>query len=132
MFVVTPVEEVSAGVVLIGVVVQNLRRRFKLWRGKHNRDPQRLFSTPQKREIFSACQYRCEYPRLILGRCKHKATQADHVFPWSLGGRTEVSNGAGLCARHNQHKSNHIPSGRYMRALKRNRARQARAKISVK
>lgn len=32
--------------------------------------------------------------------------QADHIFPWSKGGDTELENGQVLCSVHNQQKSN--------------------------
>ncbi len=107
-------------VAIVGGVVAALAILVKLasrQRGIEWRDPQRAFSPAQRRAIFDRCDGRCEHHSLILGRCRAAATQADHIYPWSLGGDTSLANGAGLCARHNRMKSNHIPSGWYIRRL---------------
>jgi 5-methylcytosine-specific restriction endonuclease McrA len=116
-----PLEEVGGVVLVIAAAFRSIRFRLRISRGKRNKDPQRLFNQSQKRELYTRCGYRCEYPRPFLGRCHAKATEADHVYPWSLGGPTTLENAAGLCKRHNLKKSNHIPTRRYMRALNRNR-----------
>jgi len=56
-------------------------------------DPRRLFTPRQRAEIFLAAHGRC-------AKCGNKLGpdwQADHVLPWTLGGRTEISNGEALC-----------------------------------
>lgn len=95
------------------------KRNFRLH--KVQRDKRRAFSPAQRAQIFDACGGRCEYPRFILGRCRRKATQADHIYPWSKGGATTVENGSGLCAVHNRLKSDKIPSRAYIRKLAKTR-----------
>lgn len=125
----TSTEEIGLAAVFALSMARNLQHKFRIWRGKRNRDPRRLFSSAQRRQIFLKAHGQCEYPRFMLGRCPEDATEADHIFPWSLGGKTDVDNGSALCKKHNLHKSNRIPSRRYKRALQRNRARQDRFKI---
>ncbi len=96
-----------------------VRRNFRLRRVK--KDGKRAFSPAQRAQIFEACGGRCEYPRFLLGRCRRKATQADHIYPWSKGGATAVENGSGLCGMHNRLKSNKIPSRSYVRRLAKSR-----------
>jgi hypothetical protein len=91
------------------------KRNFRLHRVQ--KDNRRAFSPAQRAQIFGACGGRCEYPRFILGRCHRKATQADHIYPWSKGGATAVENGSGLCGMHNRLKSNKLPSRSYIRKL---------------
>ena len=104
---------VGGVVVALAVIIKLASRRP----GVTWRDPRRAFSTAQRNAIFDRCGGRCEHHSLILGRCRASATQADHVYPWSLGGETTLANGAGLCARHNRMKSNHVPSAWYIRRL---------------
>jgi len=50
---------------------------------------------------------RCEGPLLLaLGRCGKPAEEVDHIYPWSKGGATIVSNGQALFKSHNRSKSN--------------------------
>ena len=55
------------------------------------------------------------------GRCNSAAVEADHVFPWSKGGPTVVSNGQALCRDHNRRKSNLSPPWWYVLALEKRR-----------
>jgi len=114
------IEIIGSAAIVVGIGT-SIKRKLSIWRGKRHKDPQRLFTQAQRREIFANCDGRCEYPTFLLGRCRAPATEADHIFPWSLGGQTTIENGSGLCKRHNLHKSNHIPSRRYMRRLRANR-----------
>lgn len=98
------------------------RRNYRLRRVQ--KDTRRAFSPSQRAQIFSACGGKCEYPRLLLGRCNRPATQADHIYPWSKGGATSVENGSGLCAMHNRLKSNRVPSRTYIRRLAKYRMQQ--------
>lgn len=59
---------------------------------------------------------------LAWGRCRAPAVEADHVYPWSRGGPTVLSNGQALCREHNRSKSNLRPPWWYVRALERRRA----------
>lgn len=79
-------------------------------------DPVRLFSDEDRSTIYARAGGRCQNPLCgapvhyegdcPLGGCDFDF-QADHVHPWSKGGRTVLSNGACLCRRCNQEKSNH-------------------------
>lgn len=85
-----------------------------------HRDPQRLFTSTQKQIIRDRAHGRCEH--VLLGhRCRRAGTQADHILPWSRGGRTELDNAQLLCRRHNIAKSNKWPSPGYHTRLTRRR-----------
>ena len=58
---------------------------------------------------------------LVWGRCRQAATEVDHVYPWSKGGATVVSNGQALCRDHNRRKSNATPPWWYVWSLERRR-----------
>lgn len=92
-------------------------------RRKHPLDPQRLFTTEQRAALFELCGQRCEHRHPLWLRCRQPATHADHVYPHSRGGVTELRNGQGLCRFHNLSKSAKIPSSWYMRSLARRRRR---------
>ncbi|MDU2072555.1 MAG: HNH endonuclease signature motif containing protein [Cutibacterium avidum] len=85
-----------------------------------HRDLQRLFTSTQKQIIRDRAHGRCEH--VLLGhRCRRADTQADHILPWSCGGRTELDNAQLLCRRHNIAKSNTWPSPGYHTRLTRRR-----------
>lgn len=74
------------------------------------RDPQRLFTAQQKRYLMLQANGRCEHRWFLLLRCaQNQRLQADHVMPWSRGGRTTLANGQMLCPRHNRRKTNRLP-----------------------
>jgi hypothetical protein len=77
---------------------------------KVERDPQRTFSAEQRRAGFARSGGRCEAETLLFTRCRRPASQGDHWFPHSKGGRTSMRNFAGLCAWHNLSKSAHTPT----------------------
>ena len=56
-------------------------------------DSRRSFSSSQRARLFEAAAGRCQACAAVLDTGWH----ADHVVPWSSGGRTEVSNGQALC-----------------------------------
>ena len=87
------------------------------------RDPQRRFTPDQRGAILARCGHRCEHKPLLWRRCGSAATHADHVMPWSRGGATSPSNGAGLCRRHNLLKAAIVPSAWYVWRLERRRSR---------
>lgn len=104
------------GLVLALVVLTKGVSAFKFGRRKP-RDPQRLFTAAQRREMLDRSGGRCEHNPLIGGRCRAVANAGDHIYPWSKGGLTILSNGQMLCRRHNSQKSNHIPSRFYIHRL---------------
>lgn len=78
------------------------------------RDPQRRFSAAQRQLLMAYAGYRCEHHALLVFRCWATAhLQADHIHPWSRGGRTLIQNGQMLCPRHNRRKTNRIPGPLY-------------------
>lgn len=78
------------------------------------RDPVRLFSAAQRRYLMAQAGARCEHRPLLWFRCfRNTRLQADHIMPWSRGGRTTIENGQMLCATHNRRKTNRIPSPLY-------------------
>jgi hypothetical protein len=98
------------------------RARAIFWR-QVPRDPVRRFGRLDKALIVGRAGSRCERHGLILGRCR--ATQnleADHVHPFSKGGRTAIANGQALCQRHNRLKGARIPWGWELKRLARHRA----------
>jgi len=88
------------------------------------RDPQRFYNAEQRAVVLKRAGGRCESRSMLgLARCRSKATQIDHVFPWSRGGPTTVENGQALCQPCNARKSNQMPSRLYIRRLERARRR---------
>lgn len=74
------------------------------------RDRQRLFTVEQKRYLQQQAGWRCEHRWFLVLRCaQNQRLQADHVMPWSRGGRTTLANGQMLCPRHNRRKTNRLP-----------------------
>lgn len=70
-------------------------------------DEKRLFSSEQRRILFnSATERKCEECGRRLG---WDDFTADHVRPFSKGGRTSLSNAALLCRKHNSAKGNRRP-----------------------
>ncbi len=63
----------------------------------------RAFSEKEKQQMYALQQGICNV-------CKEKfeldQMEADHITPWSMGGKTEISNGQMLCKSCNRRKSN--------------------------
>ena len=67
------------------------------------KDSQRLYHRGQKRVLYAKSGKKC--PR--CGKpLTMKEMQADHIVPWSKGGRTTLSNAAPLCSKCNARKGN--------------------------
>lgn len=68
----------------------------------------RQFDDTDKRELYEACGGICQHC-VRDGREKThweiEEMEADHITPWSEGGKTEISNGQMLCREHNRRKS---------------------------
>ena len=79
------------------------------------KDEQRAFNEAQRIEIYRRDKGLCQ-ECLEEGKNEKEAIvswnnyQADHIFPHSKGGQTEVENGQLLCTFHNQKKSNKVPN----------------------
>lgn len=86
------------------------------------RDVWRGFRFGARAKVFARAGGRCEASTfLVWGRCIEAATEADHIFPWSRGGATVVSNGQALCREHNRNKSALRPPWWYVLGLERRR-----------
>ena len=62
---------------------------------------QRYFSGRQKVVLFLQAQGKC----LMCGNNLENGWHADHSYPWSKGGQTEIRNGQALCPGCNLTKS---------------------------
>lgn len=110
-----------AMVVLVGCLVLPLPGRGP--RVFQRRDPWRRFKFASRRAVMTRAGGRCEAPLLLAwGRCQDPATEIDHIYPWSRGGPTVVSNGQALCSTHNRRKSNLRPPWWYVLSLERRRS----------
>lgn len=69
------------------------------------KDPKRLFDEAQRRVIFRRDKGICQH---CGAKCEWNAWQADHIIPWSRGGKTVVSNGQILCPTCNAAKSDSL------------------------
>lgn len=86
------------------------------------RDPWRTFKYDARRTVLARAGHRCEGALLLAWvRCRDAAEEADHIYPWSRGGATVVSNGQALCRKHNRSKSNLAPPWWYVLTLERRR-----------
>lgn len=85
-------------------------------------DPWRRFKYGTRRLVMSRAGDRCEGPVFLAwGRCRNRATEADHIYPWSRGGATSPRNGQALCAGHNRRKAAMKPPWWYVLALEHRR-----------
>ena len=69
------------------------------------KDKNRFFSIIQKEQIWQKSKdKKCCFPKCnkVL---KWVTATVDHIFPWSLGGLTDVSNGQLMCRQHNSMKN---------------------------
>jgi hypothetical protein len=106
-------------VLLFGVLVRGVRRI--MW-ASIARDSVRRFSRADKAALLARAGGRCERHGWLTGRCsRNDALEADHVHPHSRGGRTVLSNGQVLCARHNRLKSVRVPFAWELRQLAKRR-----------
>lgn len=69
------------------------------------KDSQRNFDEAQRQVIFRRDRGICQECGV---RCEWNAWQADHIVPWSRGGKTIVSNGQVLCPSCNAAKSDNM------------------------
>ena len=86
------------------------------------RDEYRSFKFENRRIVMARANGRCEAATFFIwARCRDKATEVDHIYPWSKGGPTIPSNGQALCHSHNRAKSNTTPAWWYVLGLERRR-----------
>jgi hypothetical protein len=97
------------------------------------RDPWRGFKLSARRAVMTRAGGQCEAPMLLAwGRCHDSTTEVDHVYPWSRGGPTVVSNGQALCRAHNRRKSNLRPPWWYVLSLERRRTAYSPPDVTVR
>lgn len=65
------------------------------------KDPKRLFDEVQRRVIYRKYNGICQK---CGKKCEWDNYQADHIKPWSSGGKTTIENGQLLCSECNQKK----------------------------
>ena len=110
---------------LIPTVVLLVALSFPMLRrgpNSSNRDVGRGFKYGPRRTVLARAGERCEAPGfLVWGRCSSPAVEVDHVFPWSRGGPTVVTNGQALCSAHNRAKGAVNPPWWYVLGLERRR-----------
>ena len=107
------------GATVLAVIVFPMPRRGP---NSSTRDVWRGFKYAPRQTVLSRASGRCEGAAFIAwGRCSSPAVQVDHVFPWSRGGPTVVSNGQALCAGHNRSKGAMTPPWWYVLSLERRR-----------
>jgi len=111
---------VIAGIIVLLLVIVTAKRASGA--SKKQTDQRRMFSSWQKQEAKRRAGGRCEHSHLGF-RCKKPGEHADHIYPWSKGGATEMSNCQSLCARHNLQKSATIPTPFYIHRLQTRRTR---------
>ncbi len=69
------------------------------------KDKNRFFSISQKEQVWEKSKdKKCCYPDCERYLQWENAT-IDHIIPWSLGGRTDISNAQLMCKQHNSMKS---------------------------
>lgn len=111
---------VIAALVVITIVSSALKPRRIPYR---KRDQTRLFPWSQKKQLIAVAGGRCEHKHPLWRRCPRRGSEADHIIPWSRGGRTVLENGQLLCRKHNKRKSDTVPSHLYRWRLKQRRRR---------
>jgi len=109
----------GAAVGLVGVSVWWLAAQF----GRVcPRDRDRLYPQDVKARLLRSAGFRCEHRYGFVFRCRRRwQLEADHVWPWCLGGRTSYANGSILCKSHNARKGGRPPGPLYVWMMRRAR-----------
>lgn len=86
------------------------------------RDMTRMYPKDLKMRLLRSAGFRCEHRVLLVFRCRRTSRlEADHVWPWCLGGRTSYANGSILCKSHNASKGGRPPGPVYVWMMRRRR-----------
>ena len=86
---------------------QNLLREYILEKMPYLtlKDNNRNFTADQRAVIYRLSNGKCQ----ICGKeCTEEEFEADHIIPWSKGGRTQIANGQVLCSTCNEKKSDSL------------------------
>ena len=82
-----------------------LEKFFEATPDIETKDNKRLFSHEQRLAIFRRDKSHCKLCRKCKGvKCEWDAWEADHIIPWSKGGKTTVENGQVACSACNSTK----------------------------
>lgn len=112
---------IVSAVVLAVVATAPMRGRHLRGKGGE-RHPRRHFDATQRQAILRRAAGRCEAAAsLFVGRCRARASEVDHIYPWSKGGATVLANGQALCRGHLRSKGEGVPAWWYMPLLQRRR-----------
>ncbi len=96
-----------------------IRKRTRVWPAppsRRRRDPSaprpgqgpRYFTWEQKQILLARAGHQCQHVNRLGIRChKRNELRADHLHPYSWGGRTILENGQILCDPHNVEKGAH-------------------------
>ncbi len=83
-----------------------LRKLFEAIPDIEQKDDQRLFTKEQRMAIYRRDHGMCQVKLKCVGvKCEWEQWQADHIIPWSKGGKTTVANGQVACVACNATKS---------------------------
>lgn len=83
------------------------------------KDKNRFFSVTQKEQIWQKSKdKKCCFPACNKKILKWETATVDHIFPWSLGGLTNVANGQLMCRQHNSMKNDKKDFPRFSVAAK--------------
>lgn len=88
---------------LIAQVIEKIPRRV-------HKDPQRMFTSDQRRAGADRSGGRCEMEGVFFTRCTRPGEHGDHWFPHSKGGASSMNNFVWACAPCNLAKSAHVPT----------------------
>lgn len=96
-------EEVTSTKGIYSYIVTGLEKHLSL----------RQFDDSVKNRVYERQHHKCPYCEKAIDGYSGKAEygidemEADHIIPWSKGGKTEEANCQLLCKYHNGHKSGH-------------------------
>lgn len=100
----TGISAATAHNIRVQYMIDEFRKAFPDLQEAASDNP-RLFSYSQRVDIFHRSNKRCQ---ICNTNISWRNWHADHIIPYSKGGKTEVSNGQALCPTCNLKKSNKV------------------------
>ena len=85
----------------VRICLEHLKSSMILAATLEPKDPQRIFSSGQRKKIFEKSSGSCALCYIELSETNF---HADHILPHSQGGQTTVENGQALCSKCNTQK----------------------------